>query len=250
MKSIVQGIKNLFAPERATESGAIETKATQPSVPTLMSQVASMVPGARGPVSMDGRVKRRDVLALDGSPSMFVARSDGRSGYEVLKSALDAYLAALNQQPESVALSALWFGGVSREVMAWTRVNAQMNPSPLVLDEAIGGTDFVSALNGARELVDQVPESLRPTTVVHLYTDGEHNGSGDPVIAATAIKAAGVRLHCLGCAERESDVNMALLREMASAGPDGWPWAEFCGTPDALVRAFEGIANGLMRGTT
>ena len=133
------------------------------------------------------------------------------------------------------------------------------------------GTDFCAALklaekgfqNGPanppskgflRRLVGELlldePKSGAPPKVsdtftrrVVLLTDGEHNGSGDPLKIADRLKDAGVVIECVGIAGSPVDVDEKLLKRIASLDEAGEPRYCFIGDTSSLIRKYRSMAN-------
>ncbi|MDX2116836.1 MAG: vWA domain-containing protein [Planctomycetota bacterium] len=194
---------------------------------------------------VDRRMRHREVLCLDVSPSMF-SSTKGVTRLDVLKRASRGYAQrSATSKSADCECAVISFGGTSAVALPMTTVAEGWLDRVIDNLASCDGTNFAGALDLASQVL--VSEGVAPSVRVILLTDGGHNTGGDPVEAAERLKALGVQLRCIGCAEAEADVDMGLLRRMASVGEDGQPLVEFAGTPGELERSFNRIADGLER---
>jgi len=173
----------------------------------------------------------------------------GVTRLDVLKRAARGYAQRIaTSKSAAVECAVISFGGTSAVALPMTVVTDGWLDNVIDKLASTDGTNFAGAL----DLASQVLAFGRtaPSARAILLTDGGHNATGDPVQAANRLKSMGVQLRCIGCAEAEADVDMDLLRRMASIGDDGQPMVEFAGTPGELERSFDRIADGLERWPT
>lgn len=142
-----------------------------------------------------------------------------------------------------------------------------LQESAAVLDGALsqvrssGGTDYIPALQAAQRLLakDNLPASYPDIgfidTIVFL-TDGEHNGSGNPVHLAKKVKESGVLIFTIGVSDRlnpnkveQESTSRAIeerLQDMASI-VEGDRWYRFVSNFEELVSCFEQLAGNLVQ---
>ncbi len=78
--------------------------------------------------------------------------------------------------------------------------------------------------------------------VIILLTDG-HSTRGKPVPIAGRIKAQGTRIHAIGIGGTPGDVDEDLLKEIATASPDGTPLYCFIADQSELLTKFQTLAH-------
>lgn len=187
-----------------------------------------------------------EVFCFDNSLSMREGPA-GRSRRDILRESFRHRVQKLKSLPHgSVLLGSLRFSGVYHQNLWWTGNLDDADDSLFAHEFANDGTSFCAALEGALLFLGRINEPRAFRRVV-LFTDGHHNVSGDPVAVAEAVKRTGAQLVCVGCADQEADVDMAMLNRMASLDECGRPCVEFAGTPGELVRFMTELDTGLER---
>ena len=81
------------------------------------------------------------------------------------------------------------------------------------------------------------------TKRIIMLTDGQHNGSGNPVKTADRLKKAGVIIECIGIAGSPGEVDEAMLKRIASRDETGKPRYCFIGDTTGLIRKYKSMAN-------
>jgi Mg-chelatase subunit ChlD len=79
-----------------------------------------------------------------------------------------------------------------------------------------------------------------------LLSDGWHNCGASPLATAAKLKRRAV-IECVGIGGRPNDVDEVLMREIASARPDGFKRYRWIGDPVGLVDHFQQLAGGITR---
>ena len=78
-----------------------------------------------------------------------------------------------------------------------------------------------------------------------LLTDGQHNGSVDPLKVAEQCRQRGVEIDCIGIGGSPKEVDEELLKRVASVDEAGRARYWFIGERTQLIRKFEQLATGL-----
>ena len=104
-----------------------------------------------------------------------------------------------------------------------------------------GSTNMKAGLDAALELL----QDRRRTCQVVLLTDG-HNTGRSPLKVAQEIKKFAV-IECVGIGGSPGDVDESLLKQIASAYPDGRKRYRWIGQKDQLIQHFHNLAGGIRR---
>ena len=83
-----------------------------------------------------------------------------------------------------------------------------------------------------------------PAQVV-LLTDGQNTGK-DPIALAERLKKRAV-IECVGIGGSPEDVDECLLKQIASAYPDGTRRYRWIGQKEQLIKHFHKLAGGIRR---
>jgi Mg-chelatase subunit ChlD len=97
-----------------------------------------------------------------------------------------------------------------------------------------GGTDITAGLLEAHRVFSA--NEVGGSRFVLLLTDGQHQGTEDPVAAADGLKRIGVEIFAVGFASTASEVDPR-LPQIASSGK-----YLFCDSLDQLLKQFENIS--------
>lgn len=219
---------------------------TKPPIMPVPAAEESPTPSLVHETVRESPVRLCEVHCFDNSLSMAEGVS-GVSRRDVLKEAFRHRVQRLQGEPEeSVLLGTLRFSTVYYQNLWWTTKLADADDSMFAHEFATDGTSFIAAMEGALFFLQhlEAPQAFRR---VVLFTDGHHMMPGDPVAAAELVKGTGAQLVCVGCAPDERDVDMAMLRRMASLDDCGRPCVEFAGTPGDLVRFMGDLDCGIER---
>lgn len=189
------------------------------------------------------------VCLIDASPSM----REPDYPPSRFAAALDAATALIAQKarhrPRDRVAIAL-FSGSSWIAVSLRPVGALAGALPK-LEPSGYGTDIHAALRTAAVHLDIAtqpprahlfrrpdPPHQRPTPGhLVLLSDGEHNRDSQPAQLADVIKAQNCLIECVGIGDRAA-VNEALLKRIASNGPDGRPRYRFIGDRATLIDDF------------
>lgn len=162
-------------------------------------------------------VREHLVLILDQSGSMKEWFSDRLTKLQaVIRAAVALIMARCDRDPDD------WVGLITFSDRAWSRVQ----PGPVLTSRrdvikaiqsmgADGGTNMADALSLAESTFDWSAPGV--TRRIVLQTDGYHNVGRHPNATADRLKAQGVIIETYGIGSSPSDVDEALLRNMASA---------------------------------
>ena len=219
--SILGAVRNFFLPHESTE-------ANRKSPP-------------RAPVE-EHAAPRDCVQLIDASPSMD-STDWPPTRLEAAKEGALAFVKRLeSEEPDArVAIVSYSFEA---------RVHAGLTPAKKAakLSQAISQIESINCTNihaGLEAALQVLKYSARPCQVV-LLTDGHHNTGPDPIkVAALARKKAVVE--CIGIGGSPSDVDEELLKDIASARPDGTKRYRWIGDKQGLVRQYHDLAGRITR---
>ncbi len=194
-----------------------------PSLPGILRLIclSSLVVALSGPRVTQARPGSSGnglalMLALDLSGSMSTRGADGRTRLEVARQEIGRFIEARPQ--DRIGLVTFGEGAV-------TRVPSSTHHRPLL--QALGSLrvddpDERTALGmGLGLAAHHVLNGPSPSRVVVVFTDGRSNaGTMDPVSAAGAAAALGIRIHTVGLGGRDSlePADEGVLREVARVG--------------------------------
>ncbi|MBI9019454.1 MAG: VWA domain-containing protein [Phycisphaerae bacterium] len=88
-----------------------------------------------------------------------------------------------------------------------------------------------------------IPDDANVIRRIIMLTDGEHNGGGNPVDIARNLKSAGVIIDCIGIGGSPEAVDEELLKQIASANPDGSKRYCFIGDQQQLIQKYQSLAH-------
>jgi len=108
---------------------------------------------------------------------------------------------------------------------------------------ADGGTNLAKGLEAVVEIFENEPVSNRTRHAI-LQTDGR---GGEPLVVAIKLKEKlGVVIDVVGIGGSPSEVNEALLRQVATTEPDGSNHYRFVNDPQTLCEHYRRLATGLI----
>ncbi len=187
---------------------------------------------------------RDAVLVIDASPSM--EDTDWPpSRLAAAQEAARSYVERLVSEEPDASVGIVAYDGGARKVCKLIPVRELRK-----LFRAIGmisaddgsGTNITAGLRVALKMLDGRGKAAQTI----ILTDGEHNtGVGPTAVAARLRKIA--TLECVGIGGHPTDVNEALLKELASAYPDGSKRYRWIGDKERLVQHFRKLAGRITR---
>lgn len=218
-----------------------------PIASVLNSMVNWVLPRTQSEPEPELPVMRREgprdcALVLDVSPSM-EAKDWKPTRLAGAQNAAKTYCARLGSEEPEARVAIISYGGRATACRSLTPAYDQPSlVSGIESMSVIGSTNITAGLQAAHKLLEGSP---RPCQVV-LLTDGEHNkGVGPRGIAGVLRQYA--TLEIVGIGGSPADVNESLLREIASAYPDGSKRYRWIGDPERLEEHFHRLAGGLSR---
>ena len=108
--------------------------------------------------------------------------------------------------------------------------------------DVMGSTNMKAGMKEAQRLLGRDRDR---TCQVVLLSDG-HNTGGSPRNGANELKTF-TTVECVGIGGRPTDVDEALLKGLASVGPNGEPRYRWIGDKERLVRHFHDLAGRITR---
>ena len=188
-----------------------------------------------------------ELAALDCSKSMFEA-AGGQRRMDILLHELGTYFQRLSACGDlRPCLAVVWFKDEAVLGLPWTdRVGDVQRALPATMP-APGGTNFAAALRAVAAMLTARAFPPESHVVVRLYSDGLHLDPDEPGPLAGVVKKLGVEVHCIGCASTEADLDVELLKCIATRDEEGVPRYHPAGDNQSLREAFDGIIHGLER---
>lgn len=181
------------------------------------------------------------VLVIDASGSMFGAdwlptRLDGA------KAAAIAFAKRLCAEQPCSRLGIVTFGCQSKTIRRLTPAGNLDSICRKIrqIDDG-GGTNMYSGLQRAHDLLRHSADASQ----IVLLTDGCNTGK-NPIKLADKLKKKAV-IECVGIGGSPDCVDEALLKEIASASPDGAKRYRWIGRKEQLVKHFHRLAGGIRR---
>lgn len=182
------------------------------------------------------------VVALDASPSM-LDDDWPPSRIAAAKEAALAYIQCLRDGTPNAFVGVVSYSSHARVECSLTAVRDFD-----ALKKRINGITTGSWTNitvGLRESLKLLVDVSVPAQVI-LLTDGKHNKGSQPISIARDVRRTAT-LETIGIGGSPNDVNENLLREIASAYPDGTKRYRWIGEPKRLVQEFQSLAGRLSR---
>ncbi len=192
--------------------------------------------------SHEERQHNTAVLVIDTSASM----SDADWPPSRLRAAQDAarkFTRRLHRDSPDTRVGIITFSGTARVVAKLTPA-ADLARLTRSIDSAAveSSTNITAGLRKAESLLKRVGG---PCHII-LLTDGVHYARPQPHKAASRLRSVGT-LETVGIGGSPADVDEELLKEIASARPDGSKRYRWIGDGEELVKHFECLAEGLVR---
>lgn len=173
------------------------------------------------------------VLALDISDSMAAQDFEPRNRLEAAKQVMADFIAARSFDRIGLVVFGVDAYHQAPLTLDYTVLNLLLNEVRLAseLPDVDGGATAIGL--GIASAANMLRESEAASRVIILLTDGDNNTALDPVVAAEAAAAFGIRLYTIGMGQRglveftledgstvalESDLNEDLLQELAAIG--------------------------------
>ena len=205
---------------------------------SLISKSRKAKRSRKGTLTCTG--SRESVLVLDASPSM-LDRDWPPSRLEAARDAAKAYCKRLAAEEPQALIAIVAYGGHAWVICPLTPASQYSR-----LADHIDGIQ----VTGATNITDGIRKALSlltgDTCQVIVLSDGHHNKGPSPRGVAGRLQARAV-VETVGIGGRRTDVDEALMMDIASAYPDGTKRYRWIGDKDRLVRHFEELAGGLSR---
>lgn len=182
------------------------------------------------------------VLVIDASASM----SDTDWPPSRLHAAQDAakqYVRRLRSESPNARVGVVAYSTKAKTIAKLTLVDDDTQLANRI-DRIIAGswTNITAGLQRAESLLKRVGGRCQ----VVLLTDGEHNQGSKPHRVAKRLRSIAT-LETVGIGGSPDDVDEELLKEIASANPDGSKRYRWIGDKEQLVRHFESLAERLVK---
>ena len=184
---------------------------------------------------------RDSVLVLDASGSMM--DDDWKpSRLEGAKVAAKAFVRRLSQEEPEACVAVVGYGDSAKTLCGLTTAKNISELSRWIDQiDCMGCTNMRAGLQEALGLL----RGQRQTCQVVFLTDG-HNTERCPLKVAEELKEFSV-VECVGMAGSPHDVDEELLRDIASAYPDGTKRYRWIGDKERLVKHFHKLAGRITR---
>lgn len=182
------------------------------------------------------------VLVIDASPSMNDTDWPP-SRLDAAKEAARAYVLRLNDESPTAQVAVVAFHKHAKTICPLTPVHRHgIVAKALEAIDTSSATNITAGLQNAQTLLKRCQG---PSQVV-LLTDGAHNHGPRPNAIAAKLRQIAT-LEIVGIGGSPQDVDEALLREIASADPDGRKHYRWIGDKAQLVSQFQALAGRLAR---
>jgi len=185
---------------------------------------------------------RACALVLDASGSMM--DTDWKpSRLDAARDAAKAFAGRLANDEPDASVAVVAYGSSAKTVRRPTRAEDLSR-----IHGAIDQIDVMGSTNiraGMKKALRLLGRDRRRRCQVVLLSDG-HNTDGSPRRVAEELKKFAV-VECVGIGGRPADVDEALLKALASVGPDGEPRYRWIGDRERLVRHFHHLAGRITR---
>ena len=210
------------------------------SARSMLGRLATKVArGRRPPVEYPAQFDppRDRVLVLDASPSM-LETDWPPSRLQAAQESAAAFCRCLARDEPEARIALVAYGGFAEILCPLTPARH--------LNELLGHIDrirVVSATNigdGTQKAAEALARA-RGTSQVVLLSDGHNNTGPDPRPIAHKLKQSTV-IECIGIGGSPSDVDEELMKDIASAYPDGTKRYRWVGDPERLEEAFVELA--------
>lgn len=181
------------------------------------------------------------VLVLDASGSM-LDEDWPPSRLEAAKDAARQYCARVAREEPHARIGILAYGSSAKTLCGLTPA-AELGKLQKSINriKCLGGTNIRAGLKEALRVLSSGP----PGYQIVLLSDG-HNMEKNPLGAADRLKARGT-IDCVGIGGSPGDVDEDLLKDIASANPDGTKRYRWIGGRDRLVKHFHNLAGRISR---
>lgn len=188
-----------------------------------------------------------ELAILDCSKSMFDAVS-GQRRIDILLREVGGYCERLNTcRSIRPCFAVVWFREEAVLGLPWTdRLGDVRNTLPATMP-APGGTNFAAAFRAAVAMLTARPFPPDAQVVVRMYSDGLHLDTDEPGPIARVVRELGVAVHCIGCAASEADLDVDLLKSIATRDEEGVPRYNLAGDNESLREVLDSAMHGLER---
>jgi len=185
---------------------------------------------------------RHSILVIDASPSMN-AEDWEPSRLKAAQKAARAFVTRLAGEEPDARVSVIFYGGGANVVARAIPVTRQAELERCInAAKGSGGTNITAGLTRALSLTSN-PSRLNQ---VVLLTDGHHNCGPGPRQISDQLRQEAT-LECIGIGGSPSDVDEALLKDIASSYPDGTKRYRWIGDEEKLVQHFHDLAGRITR---
>ena len=192
-----------------------------------------------GPSSAEG--PRDCVLVIDASGSMH-DNDWPPSRLGAAKEAAVTFAERLSKEQPYSRIGIISFGCRSKIVCRLTPTSKLDYVCQKIRQIGDGGSTNMHA--GLRDAYDLFKHSSGTSQVV-LLTDGQHTGK-NPLKSAEKLKRQAT-IECVGIGGSPEDVDEFLLKQIASAYPDGTKRYRWIGQKEQLIKHFHNLAGGIRR---
>ena len=191
---------------------------------------------------MPAEAARHSMLVIDASPSMN-AKDWKPSRLKAAQKAARAFVTRLAGEETDARVSVIFYGGGANEAARAIPATRQAELERCInAAKGSGGTNITAGLTHALSLTSY-PSRLNQ---VVLLTDGHHNcGPGPRQVSGQLRQKATVE--CIGIGGSPSDVDEALLKNIASSYPDRTKRYRWIGDEEKLVQHFHDLAGRITR---
>ena len=182
------------------------------------------------------------VVVIDVSPSML--QTDWKpSRLKAAQRAAKAYVKRLQQEEPDALVAIVAYSATARVILGPTLVGERDRLTRAIDSmRSSGCTNITAGLEAAFKLLKEVGGTCQ----VILLTDGEHNTGPGPLAIGKRLQDHAI-VECVGVGGKPGDVDEALLKEIASANPDGSKRYRWIGSPVELAEHFDKLAGRITR---
>ena len=212
---------------------------------SMLGRLATKVIGRRGtPVEHPAQFQppRDHVLVLDASPSM-LEPDWPPSRLQAAQQSAAAFCRRLARDEPEARIALVAYGGFAEILCPLTP--ARHLDKLLRHINRIQVVDATNIGDGTQKAAEALARA-RGTSQVVLLSDGHNNTGPDPRPIAHRLKRSAV-IECIGIGGSPSDVDEELMKDIASAYPDGTKRYRWIGDPERLEEAFIELAVGITR---
>lgn len=193
------------------------------------------------PTYIQGQDVSRDcALVIDASQSM-LSKDWRPSRLGAAQEAAVAFIKRLSAEESASCVAVIAYGSTAQLHCRLTSVKNKQLKDIVKNICCLGRTNIKSGL----DIALQVLSGCKRQCQVVLLSDG-HNNEQQPIPVAEDLKKFAI-IECVGIGGRPQDVDERLLRNIASAYPDGKKRYRWIGDKERLVRHFHNLAGRIAR---